>query len=458
MKKPYTLPITKVFADVKVPEPRISRILIPFLRPLGRLYLFLFYGVARIVLNGEQACFDAFKRALSKESRCIVAFRHPNGGEPQLLSWFFLFKFRKLAARRGIRFATRPHAVMVYGYEVVRWGGWVARFVMPRLGGMPIHHAKMDSQGMARIYKAITDGPYPVALAPEGQVSYTCDEVPRLEPGVIRMGFNAAERLAAKNSQCPVEILPVSVHFRFGVWGGMTMELLLRRLEKNCGFSRFQKTNGEKTKLPFEERLRQCREHILAANEERYQIKPCTGSLTFNERLDRVINAALETAERMLALKSEGEYFSRLYRLRQHCWDRIYLPGIESFENMSYIERSLKDLRAGEAWYIGRHQELADFCWYFRRPLPTDQTALHNRIEYVQNLWDFASRTIGGAYGDRVSIFPRKVIIHASPAINLTERLPSYSKDRKAAVVQAMADLEKSYINSIEEANRGEKE
>ena len=448
MYKLYKMPIVKASPNIKVPEPRISKFVIFLCRLLGRLYLFLFYGIARMVLHGDgKNLFDAFKRALAGESRCIIAFRHPNGGEPQIISWFFLFKLRAAAARKGVRFARWPHAVCVYSYEVVRWGGWAARFIMPNIGAMPIHHAKIDSHGMARIYEAIAEGPYPVALAPEGQVSYTTDAIPRLEPGVIRIGFQVAERLEARGVDTPVEILPVSVYFRFGVWGKLTMEWLIRKVEKLAGLS-----HRDRRKLPFAERLRQCRDYILEANEARYQISS-DASLSFEKRLERVINAALETAERMMGVKSEGEVFSRIYRVRQFCWDRIFLPSLNSLEGMSRIERSMKDMQAGEAWYIGRHQELVDFCLYFSIPLPTEETALHKKIEYVQNLWDFANRSMGGAYADRVSIFPRKVLIQAAPVINLSERLASYHENKKAAIATAMSDLEKAYLDNISEAN-----
>ena len=451
MYKPYRIPVAKAFPDIKIQEPRMSKLVLLIVRLLGRLYLFLFYGVARIVLHKERVLSDAFKRALAGESRCIIAFRHPNGGEPQILSWFFLFRLRVLAARAGVRFVRWPHALFVYSYEVVRWGGWIARFIMPNLGAMPIHHVKMDSQGMARIYNAIVDGSYPLALAPEGQVSYTTDAVPRLEPGTIRIGFNAVQRLKEKGMDCPVEILPVSIHFRFGSWGKVSIELLLRKIEKKCGFSRRNQRN-----FSFTERVRQCRDHILYVNEVRYQIKG-DASLSFEERIEQVINAALETAERMIGVKSEGDFFFRKYRIRQFCWDRIYLPGADNFDNINHIERNMMDLRAGEAWHIGRHQELVDLCWYFRLPLPTEEVPLHNKVEYVQNLWDFASRTMGGAYPDRVSIFPRKVIIHASPVINLSERLPSYENNKKAAIEAAIEDLERAYLDSIAEINTAER-
>jgi len=453
MRKPHKTPIVKASPDIKVMEPRISKLVIFICRLAGRIYLFLFYGIARIVINGEgKNLFNAFKRALAGESRCIIAFRHPNGGEPQLLSWFFLFKLRVLAAREGVKFARWPHAVFVYGYEVVRWGGWVARFIMPNVGAMPIHHSKIDTKGMARIQKAITEGPYPVAIAPEGQVSYTTDAIPRLEPGVIRIGFQAVERLAGKNETCSVEILPLSVHFHFGTWGTLTLERLLKKIEKTCGISGPNRKN-----ILFTERVRQCRDCILEVNERRYQLAS-DKTKPFAERLDLVINAALETAERMMGVKRDGDLFTRMYWMRQFCWDQIFLPGVENFEDMPPIEQNVRHLKAGEAWYIGRHIEIVDFCWYFRVPLPTEETDFSSQIEYVQNLWDFANRTMGGAFPNRKNILPRRVIIRAAPVINLSERFPAYQEDKKAAIAEAMSDLEKAYIDCIADANRAERD
>jgi hypothetical protein len=86
MYSPSKHPIIRAFTDIKVNTPRISIFVIFLAKLLARLYLFLFFGVARTVLQGEKHLFEAFSRALSGKSRCIIAFRHPNGGEPQLLS------------------------------------------------------------------------------------------------------------------------------------------------------------------------------------------------------------------------------------------------------------------------------------------------------------------------------------------------------------------------------------
>jgi|GEM_PF-1125238 len=450
MRRPYKKPIVTASPDIKIPEPHLSKLVILLLKRLTRLYLFLFMGVAKIILQEDRYLFEAFERALAGKSRCILAFRHPNGGEPQLLTWFFLSKLRKLAAKKGVRFAQAPHSVFVYSYDVIRWGGWVSRFIMPGIGAMPIYHAKLDSKSMVRIFNSIINGPYPLALAPEGKVSYMTDSVPRLEQGVIRIGFQAAERLVENGIDCPLEILPLSIHFRFGSWGHFTLEWLLRKIERVCGFYR----RGRR-KLPFTERVRQCMDYVLKANETRYQIKGGTVDgnntpLPFEMRLEKVVYAALETAERIMDAKSDGDILTRMHRVNQMCWDRIYIPGMEDFKGSTQVEQGIMDLQAGEAWYAGRHIGLVELCWYFRVPLPQNEATLHAKVEYAQNLWDFANRSMGGAFKNRVNIFPRRVILQAAPVINLSERLSAYKSDKKSTIATTLSDLEQSYRDCID--------
>jgi len=447
MYKKYQKRADQARPDVKVPPSKISKFVIFIVSILSKVYLYMLFGFARIFLHGDDILFDAFKRALSNKSRCIIAFRHPDGREPQLLLWFFMLRLKKYAAKKKIKFDRAPHSIFVYGYEVARWGGWVARFFMPNLGAIPIHHTKMDSKGMAKIYSSITDGPYPLALAPEGQVSYTVDSIPRLEPGVVRIGFHAAGILANKNDNCPIEILPISFHLFYDKWGKAAMEKLLFKIEKYCGFKR-----KETFSLSFSERLDNCRKYILELNEKRYAIN-IDNKIPFEERLEKVVNAALTAAENSMGIKAEGDFFSRLYKVRHDCWDRIFLPDYENLKKVSIIDRNVMDLRAGEAWHASRHQELADFGWYFRHPLPTDETPLHQKVEYVQNLWDFANRTMGGALSGRVNIPPKKIIIKTAAAINLSERLTQYKEERKKTIDDVMSQLEEAYLGCIKEVN-----
>nr|AGS53806.1 hypothetical protein [uncultured bacterium contig00039] len=101
MRKPFKLPVIEALPDVKVPEPRISKLTLFILKFLARPYLSTFFGSAKVTLLDDDVLFDAFKRALAGESRCIIAFRHANGAEPQLLTWFFLYKLKSYAAKKG---------------------------------------------------------------------------------------------------------------------------------------------------------------------------------------------------------------------------------------------------------------------------------------------------------------------------------------------------------------------
>ncbi|MHC6203976.1 acyltransferase [Breznakiellaceae bacterium SP9] len=449
MKKPYTMPAIIAKPDIKVPPPKACRWILFMVKYFGRLfYLAPMQGVrfARIIFKENAGFFDVFKRALEGKSHCILAFRHPHGEEPQLLTWYVLRKLRKQAAKAGYHFARHPHSIFVYGYEVLRWGGFMARFVMPRLGSLPIHHVKINRQSMDWIYRTIIEGNYPLAIAPEGQVSYTAEGVPRLEQGTIRIGFGVAERLGVQAA--PVEIVPISVHFRYNEKARRAVQKLLAETERLIGLS------VEKTS-PFSERVRLCREGILRANEKRYGIEQTDRE--YSERMDALLDAAMTQAELILGLPAKTiealrvDFFTRLYGLRQHCWDRIYLPGQFDLAGRPALERSIADLAAGEAWHAGRHLELADFGWYFRGAIPAENAPLHILVEYVQNLSDFANRTRGGTFVSRQNIPPCRIVFCAAPIINLSERLPEYREDKKAAVERALHDLETRYRDCIKE-------
>ena len=302
---------------------------------------------------------------------------------------------------------------------------------------------------MARIYKTIIDGPHPAALAPEGQVSYSTDTIPRLETGAVRIGIQAAVKLSEQNSDSniPLEILPLSIHFRYGASGKRAMKKLLLKIEKACGFFLRQTC-----KLTLHDRLKQCRDYILKLNENRYNIKS-DENIPFEQRLDAVVNTALEKAERMLGIKPEGDFFPRLYRVRHLCWDRIFLPNLEKIKDITDLDRGIKNIAAGEAWHIARHQELADFAWYFRHEVPTEKTPTHNIVEYVQNLWDFANRTMGGALSQRINIPSSKIIIQTAKPINISNYLDKYKNNKKDTIDELNLELEKAYVDCINDVN-----
>jgi hypothetical protein len=97
--------------------------------------------------------------------------------------------------------------------------------------------------------------------------------------------------------------------------------------------------------------------------------------------------------------------------------------------------------------------ELVDFVWYFRIPVPKESDPLYVKMEYTQNLWDFANRTMGGAYSNRVlNVHPKRVLIQVAPVINLSAQLKEYQKNKKEAIKTAMDELEGAFLDCIQEA------
>jgi 1-acyl-sn-glycerol-3-phosphate acyltransferase len=463
MKKPFAVPVVRAIPAVKTAEPRIRSWFVFLARFVGRFYIAGFAGNARIYLDECAVCnfIPAMERALSRKSRCIVAFRHQNGWEPQVLMWFALYRLAKFAGQCGFRFSLPPRLLFVHGYELFRWGGPLLRFALPRFGAMPIRHVKLDNAGLKRIYRCLREGPYPLAIAPEGQVSYALAEEPRVEPGTVRIGLAVAEALltrsAASGSRfardgCPaVEILPVSLYPEYGEDALPAVEGLLRRVEGICGIGDGFSASGPTCPRLIERFLR-CREVILALNEKRYGLAredAARDGRDFGVRLDAVVDAALQSAAAILRIACpSGDTMGRLYAIRQICWDRIFPENID-LGSLSDLERAVLDLNAGEAWYAARHMELADFSIYFRGPPGESMVSM---VEYVQNLYDFANRTMGGIYGTRKNIAPAAIRISAAPVINLTEMLSAgagadgISREHRKAVSASANELLKQRL------------
>lgn len=489
MKRPYARPVCRALPDVGLAEPRAVPWVLVLARAVSGAYLRAVLGFERVELRGGERLVEAFRGALSGERRLILAFRHPYGDEPQLLAWVFGRGVEKEARRLGIRLPRMAHAVFVHGYEVPRWSGAFVRWILPRSGAMPVHHSKLDSAGMARIRTAIEDGPYPLALAPEGQVSYTSDDVPRLEAGAVRLGFQSADRLEKAGRPEPVELLPVSVHYRYGrrAWG--SLERLVRRIGIFAGCSALtpalspldpepdggpvsggSHSGTELKKIgALQARLAAALELILRQAEQHYGIAGDRARTPVDGRMEAIVEAALETAERLLGLaRGAGDAIERLYRIRQEGWDRVFLPPAEDPRLASPLKRAVLDRRAGEAWYAMRHMELADFAWYFRSGPPVFQEGPgegdrreaavpatggppHELAEYAENLWDFANRLSGGAIMGRIGVRPKRATVIIAPALDLSARLGEYRADRKAATAEALGGLMNAYQSCIKE-------
>lgn len=442
-------PISEALPARKLAEARVRPGLVAFFRLISPLYLHALLGFGSIELRHAERLVNAYRDFFSGKIRLLIAFRHPYGDEAQLMAYVLAKLVGKEAARRGAKLRRPPHAHFIHGYEVPLWAGAFERWLLPRVGAVPVYHTKLDTKSIGRIRSLMKDGEYPIALAPEGQVSYSSETIPRLESGAAHICAWCLEDLARESRDETVVILPISVHHRWGAASETRLDRLIGCIESHCGIA------SPATSSRFD-RLSAAADFILDAAERHYArfygaSIPRQGDPSRAERLDDLREAALSTAERAFCLKPEGDEIRRVYKIRQTGWDRIFRADIEGPDSLPSLGRALTDRVAGEAWYASRHMELVDLAYYldFDRLKRDDPLDLY--IETAQNYYDLIARLEGGNISDRIGIRKKRATIIVGEPILASERLSSFGRNRKTAIEALTADLKRAYADCIEE-------
>ncbi len=470
-----------------------SPVFLAFVRAAAPLYLRFALKFQDIRIQDPSHLLHVFQQFQNKETRLLFAFRHPYGDEPQLLQHVFDILVPRLAKKAGHPLPHRPHVRFVHGYDVAFWGGPLIRFVLPRSGAVPIQHLQADPAGMKRIRELLLHDVCPLALAPEGQISYRSGSVPRLEPGAARIGFWCAKDLEKAGRPEQALLLPVSVHYQYREKDAHKLNRFLNKLEAFCGLPKeagsltaSARTVDETSATSFRQavrvRLLRLEDALLALAEAHYGVDSAD---SVEARRDAIIEAALTTGERMLGLDKPVEKglsgspeekldarIVRVYRIRKEGWDRIYPIRTEQGTQMrdgprrapepqspriqadAPLPMALRHRKAGEGWYAMRHMEVVDILEYLDAAyLDTEGNSegpsFDRLCETAINLQDLAWRLAGGNITTRANPLMKTALILIGEPINLSERLPAYRENRNGAVREVTNTLREEYLKLI---------
>ncbi len=440
-----------------LPEPKVSLRVLAALRALSGPYGRMGLKLDGIEFRHAERILGALADFRDGRSRLVLAFRHPYGDEPQLLSLALSAGLSREARRLGAAAPGRVHARFVHGYEVPMWSGPLVRWILPRFGAMPVYHAKLDRASVERIRSVLRDDAYPLALAPEGQSSYRSETVPRLERGTARLGFWCAGELDKLGRPERVEVLPLSVHYRFCESDIGKIERLVARVEADCGQAGIairEADDSEGRRRALAARLVALDDRLLSMAEFYYfGAGHRREGKDRDARLKALMTEALRRGESAMGIRAEGDLIARVYRIRQEGWDRIYPEGDAS--RYPPLGRRLADRKAGEAWYAMRHMEFVDLCYYldsgYIETADGSSPPFGRLVETAYSAADLASRLSGGDISQRPNTLRRTAILSIGSPIELRSRYADYLKDKKAAVEAATRDLEREYITCIEE-------
>jgi hypothetical protein len=138
------------------PTPRFSKPVYCFSRLAGSLYVRLALGINVLKLANPEVLSNEIKAFKEGRQSLIIAFRHTAKEDaPALL----------VAVKES-------HLCFLYGRDVLNWAGRVTRFLFPRLGFVAVQNRGNNKEGMHYLRKEVQQGRFPIALAPEGQVTY----------------------------------------------------------------------------------------------------------------------------------------------------------------------------------------------------------------------------------------------------------------------------------------------
>lgn len=478
-----TPPATAARPRPRLAESRTSPAVLALVRALSPLYARFALRFDDVELRHGERLVEALAAFQAGRSRLLVAFRHPYGDEPQLCSYLVDVLAAREARARGLALPRKPHARFVHGYEVPLWSGPLVRWILPRSGALPVYHVRFDAASVERLRAVMREGDCPLALAPEGQVSYRSETLPRIEKGATRLAFWCAEDLAKAGRAEGVSILPLSIHYRYDEADIGGLERLVAGIEAACasprGGAAARRRRSEAAapagiparKAALKERLLALDEILLGFAEDYYGIAR-TGAAKADDgpearaardaRLARLLETALRRGEAMLGLESPAgagagaeDRIARVYRIRQEGWDRVYPTS--PLGAMGELERALADRRAGEAWHAMRHMELVDLAHYLdsaylEGPAPGGGEPSFGRlVETAYSLADLASRLAGGNITGRPNLLRKRAVIVVAPPLDIGSRYADYRTNRKAALDDASRDLEAAYLACIEE-------
>jgi hypothetical protein len=434
--------------------PRLDGRVLALSRRLLPWYLRRQCAITSLEVQHLERLVVAMDRFQAGESRLLLAFRHPSVDDPACLAHLIWRDLAREGRRLGRRWRPSPHFQFLYDRGIPLWAGPRIGWLLQRLGGCSIQRGKLDTAALRTARQLLLDGPYPLAVAPEGATNGHNERLSALEPGAAQLAFWTAADLAKAQRPEAMTVLPIGVQYRFSGNAWPAIEALLCQLERQGGLA------TQPTARPDPEalypRLFALAERMLTLMETFYRdsyhrdlpAAPATiaappaaaqtANLVLAERLGRLLETALAEVEESLAIEPRGDLASRCRRLEQAAWDRLYLAAPPT-----PLERGLANRLAEETAQRLWHMRLVESFVAVSGDYVKERPSQERFADTLLLLWDTQARILGQDPGTRPRLGPRTAQISLGEAIAITPLLEDYHHDRRRAVARLTADLQR---------------
>ena len=400
--------MSKAFTTVQPPleylAPRFTDWVYRGVRFLAPAYARFVLRIRGMHVEGMERLVGEYARFSDGKSRLVLAFRHPTATDPQAVWYLTSLLLPRAAARAGVRFSTLCSVLFLYGRGVPLWAGSFVKWLLPRIGALQVYHRKMDTRGMRTIRETFADGRFPLAMAPEGQVTYHNHAVAPLEHGVARMSLWCLNDLRRAGRDEEVVILPVGLDYRYGKDPWKLLDSVLTICERETGL---EIVRGD-VRVGARNRILRLIEHVISALEAYYsrffgiRFPESDGGPNLQSRIDRIVRTAIGIAEDRFGIEGAGDIIPRLFTVRQAFWDGVFREDIDDIGALSPLEKSLADRGALLSNLHNRHQELVDNLVYLDLSYIDEPVSVNRLIETALDIHGIIGRSKGGDISGRI--------------------------------------------------------
>jgi hypothetical protein len=448
--------------------------LLRFARLGSWLYVRMGNRVRREELYDIERLVRAYQEMQEGKLRLIVAFRHPGVEDGTVVFRLMCGIVAREARRLRIPLRRPPRGYFLFGRDVPLWAGRFLGWMLPLLGAISVFPGRFEAHSINTIRRYVADMPHPVALAPEGQVTYHNERVAALEPGTAQLAFWCVEDLKKQSRNEDVAIVPVctSYHYDPRDWKGLLR--LLAKIEHECGLRPLDALSpraGGRVRMPPDAaardkiyvRVLRIGRHLVNIAEDFYnrfygvdfpKREEEETAAGMQDRLRGVCEAALSIAEGSFQVAPRGGFLERVLALRMAGLGRIYRDDIPDVGALPGLERALGDRIAQESWLHLRHMELVDVLEYLRADYLRPDSGFDRFVETVTNLWDVVNRLEGGNVSGRINPFSKTARIVVNEPLNVSRRWDDYKENRRKAVASLTQEIYASFRMVAENGNR----
>lgn len=377
----------------------------------GRLYLRFALGVSSVTIPNREILIDELKRFKESKSSLILAFRHTAVEDaPTLLV--------------GVR---SPHLRFLYGRDVLNWAGWPARILFPALGFVAVENRGNNREGAQFLRKEIQDPRFPIALAPEGQVSYHAFASAPIEMGAANLASWALEGLREE-----VIILPIALGYQYAKDNDRFLAGLIARWEKEASVT-------VDRNIPLIEQIRFIGYETLKLVNTFWNLDLILKG-SFIQQRDSVCKALLHYSESLGGLEdSSGSIIDRLFRVR---YKAVGILNDTDRSSLSEEERRRHDEEVKKQKISHHASQAVDVLEYIDLNYLKGRHTVQRSIEVMLSLLDVLNRLQGGMINSRFSPKGKKAFILGGAPIEVRKNFGHLAgrKERLKAISQALED------------------